>query len=193
MLAAGQRYRAERFRFVALAVADEAPHLAIAVVHQAAVLLVFHHVRLVDRLDRTEPHRHRRELPVVRHQPRVRVGRQAAAIDLAAEVVELRLVEPAFEKGARIHARRAMALVVDQVAGVAAVGAAEEIIEADVVQRRAEEKLEIWPPRPSSLSLARITMASAFQRISERMRRSMNRSPGMAFLRPARWYCGTAW
>ena len=35
------------------------------------------------------------------------------------------------------------------------------------------------PPRPSSLSLARITMAIAFQRTSERMRRSMNRSPGM--------------
>jgi hypothetical protein len=44
-----------------------------------------------------------------------------------------------------------------------------------------DEKLLMWPPSPSSLSLARMTMASAFQRIRERMRRSMNRSPGMGF------------
>ncbi|MNN24233.1 hypothetical protein D3C81_1376590 [compost metagenome] len=39
--------------------------------------------------------------------------------------------------------------------------------------------MEMWPPRSGSCWLARITMASAFQRTSERMRRSMNRSPGM--------------
>ncbi len=37
----------------------------------------------------------------------------------------------------------------------------------------------MWPPRSPGRLLARTTMASAFQRISERMRRSMNRSPGM--------------
>ncbi|CAI8437263.1 MAG: Uncharacterised protein [Halieaceae bacterium] len=42
-----------------------------------------------------------------------------------------------------------------------------------------DEKLEMCPPKPSSLSLARITMAIAFHRTRERMRRSMNRSPGI--------------
>ena len=42
-----------------------------------------------------------------------------------------------------------------------------------------ELKLEMCPPRPSSLSLARITIANAFQRVSDRIRRSINKSPGM--------------
>ena len=42
-----------------------------------------------------------------------------------------------------------------------------------------EEKLEMCPPSPSSLSFARITIAIAFQRINERIRRSINRSPGI--------------
>ena len=135
--ATGQRNRAQRFRLVALAVADETPHLAVAVIHQAAILLVLHDARLVDRLYRAEPHRDGGKLPVVRHQPRVRVGRQAVAVDFAAEVIELLFVQPAFEKGARIHARRAVALVKHQVARMTVVGAAEEIVEADVVQRGA--------------------------------------------------------
>ena len=46
---------------------------------------VLHEARLVDRHQRAEAHRDGRELPEVRHQPRVRVGREAAAADLLAE------------------------------------------------------------------------------------------------------------
>ncbi|MNF43135.1 hypothetical protein D3C84_242080 [compost metagenome] len=49
-----------------------------------------------------------------------------------------------------------------------------------------EAKVEMWPPRSGSFLFARITVARAFQRISERMRRSMNRSPGMR----ASWVTG---
>ena len=38
---------------------------------------VLHEPRLVDRGDRADPERHRRELPELRHQPRVRIGATA--------------------------------------------------------------------------------------------------------------------
>ena len=72
----------------------------------AAVFEVAHEARLVDRLDRPEAHRHGRELPEVRHQPRMRIGRQAAAVDFVAEVDRAAAsLEPAFEEGARVDAR----------------------------------------------------------------------------------------
>ena len=64
------------------------------------------------------------------------VRRQAAAgIQLAAEIFEVRLVEPAFEIGARVDAGRRVALEEDHVAVVAVVPA-EEMIEPDFVERR---------------------------------------------------------
>ena len=46
--------------------------------------------RLVDRGQRAEAHRDRRELPEVGHQARVRIGAQALTrLNLLAEVVEL--------------------------------------------------------------------------------------------------------
>ena len=38
--------------------------------------------------------------------------------------------------------------------------------------------MERWPPIPSAVLLALITMAAAFHRMNARMRRSMNSSPG---------------
>ena len=60
---------------------------------------------LVDRLQRPQSHRHRRELPEIRHEPRVRVGRDPLAVDFLAEHVELGLGEPPVEIGARVDAR----------------------------------------------------------------------------------------
>ena len=99
---------------------------------------------LVDRADRAEAHRHRGELPELRHQPRVRVGRQAVRRLglLLAEAVELVLGEPALEVGAGVDARGGVALEVDLVAhrrvarGVGVVLAAEEVVEAHLVERR---------------------------------------------------------
>ena len=103
-----------------------------------AVLEVAVEAGVVERRDRAEAHRHRRELPEVGHQARVRVGREAAAVasDLPAEVVEVVLGEPAFEEGSGVDAGCGVALVVDVVAGAAVVLAAEEVVEADLVQRR---------------------------------------------------------
>ena len=42
-----------------------------------------------------------------------------------------------------------------------------------------DAKLEMWPPNSPGREFARTTMANAFQRIKLRMRRSINRSPGI--------------
>ena len=136
-LARGQRDRAQGFGLVHLAVAHEGPDLAVAGVRQAAVMQVAHEARLVDRHQRAQAHRHRRELPEVGHQPGVRVGRQAAAVDLLAEVVQLLLADPALEEGAGIDARRRVSLEEHQVALLVVIGGAEEMVEADVEQGRA--------------------------------------------------------
>src|SRR5690606_3863895 len=113
----------------------EAPHLAVGLGHQAARFEVLPVARLVDGGDRAQAHRHGGDLPEVRHQPGVGVGRDAAAVDLHAEVVELGFADAPYQGGARVDARRAVALGRDVVARVVAVGAAEEVVEADVVER----------------------------------------------------------
>ena len=88
LLAGGQPDRAERLRLAHLAVAEERPDVLLRGVLDAAVVQVAVEARLVDRVDRGQAHRDRRELPEVRHQPGVRVRREAVAravLDLLAE------------------------------------------------------------------------------------------------------------
>ncbi len=135
LLARGQRDGAERLGLVGLAVAEERPDLGVGHRLELAVFQVAVEARLVDGHDRAQAHRHRRELPEVGHQPRVRVARQAAARgQLAAEVLELLLRQPAFEERAGVDAGRGVALEVDHVAFVA-VAAAEEVVEGHLVER----------------------------------------------------------
>ena len=111
--------------------------MLLAGVLDAAVLQVAVEAGLVDRVDAGQAHRDRRELPELRHQPRVRVGREAlahAVLDLLAEAQQLLLVEPALQEGAGVDARRAMALDVDLVAAAGVVLAPEEVVEADLVE-----------------------------------------------------------
>ena len=70
LLARGEADRAERLGLVGFAVAEERPHLAGGRLLQVAIFEVAIEARLVDRHDRAEAHRHRRELPEVGHQPR---------------------------------------------------------------------------------------------------------------------------
>ena len=133
LLARGERESRERFRLVHLAIAHEGPHLARAVVDEAAVLQVAHEARLVDREERPQPHRARGVLPEIRHEPRMRIGRKAPAPRLAAVVVEVLLAEPALEKCARVDAGRGMGLEIDEVALRAG---AEEMVEADFEEIR---------------------------------------------------------
>src|SRR6266508_3905385 len=127
--------RAERLRLVALAVSEEAPYALAGRVPDPAVLQVAVETRLVDGGDRPETHRHGRELPVVGHEPRVRIrGEPFAGFGLAPEVIELALLQPAFEERARVDAGRCVPLIEDLIAVAAVVLAAEEVIEADLVE-----------------------------------------------------------
>ena len=89
------------------------------------------------------------------------------------------LGEPALEEGARVDARRGVALEEDLVAHAVGVLAAEEVVEADFVEGRgADAYVARWPPMPGARVLARRTIATAFQRIMRRMRSSIASSPG---------------
>src|SRR5690606_25177357 len=59
---------------------------------------------------------------------------EALAVHLAAKVLQLFLAEAALDKGARINPGGAVALEIHQITKVAVVAAAEEIIEADIVE-----------------------------------------------------------
>src|SRR5690606_28670640 len=133
-LAAGQGDGAQALGLVRLAVAEEAPDLAVALGHQAAGFHVLEEARLVDGADRAQAHGHGRELPVVRHQPGMRVAGNTLAVDFHAEVVQLAFADAALEEAAGIDARRAVALDVDQVARMLLAGRAPEVVEADVVE-----------------------------------------------------------
>ena len=105
-------------------------------VGDAAALEIAQEARLIDRHQRPQAHRDRRELPEIRHQPGMGIGRQALAADFLPEVDELILAQPALEKGAGVDAGRAVALEIDEVAAVLVVGGAPEMHEAGVVERR---------------------------------------------------------
>jgi hypothetical protein len=75
------------------------------------------------------------ELPEVGHEARVRIAAEAlAGDDLAAEVVELARAQAPLEEGAGVDARRGVALVEDLVAHAGRVLAAEEVVEAHLVE-----------------------------------------------------------
>ena len=100
-------------------------------------LEVAHEARLVDRHHRTQAHRHRRELPELRHQPRMRIRRKPDTLagDFLPEVIQVLLAEAAFEKCACVNARRRMALEVHEIAAVLRRRCAPKVIEADLVER----------------------------------------------------------
>ena len=136
LLARREGDRARRLRLVHLAVAEERPDLAVFGVRQPAEVQILEEARLVDRHQGPEAHRDRRELPVVRHQPGMGVGREALAVDLLAEVQQLLFGEAALDEGAGVDAGGHVALDVDQVAAVVLRRGVPEVLEAGVVEER---------------------------------------------------------
>ena len=136
LLAAGKRDRAERFRLVHLAVAAEHPDLARRGVGKPSPVQIAQKPGLIDRHQGAETHRDGRELPEVRHQPGMGIGRQTLSADLLAEVHQLIVAETALEIGAGVNAGRAMALEIDQVAAMRFVAGMPEMHEPGVVKGR---------------------------------------------------------
>src|SRR6185312_1743780 len=135
LLAACERDRPEGFRLVHLAVAAEYPHFAALGIGKAAAVQVAQETRLIDAHDGPQAHRHRGELPEVRHQPGVRIGGQSFAADLLAETLELRLAQPPLDESAGVDAGGAVTLVIDEIAAVALARGMPEVREAGVVER----------------------------------------------------------
>jgi len=135
-LAGCERGGTEGLRLVHFAIAHEGPDLAALRGDQIAVFEITQEARLVDRHDRTEAHRYCRELPEARHQPGVGIGRQALAIDLLAEVVEVVFRQQAEQVGARIDAWRRMALEEHEIATVLGARRVPEMAVADFVEGR---------------------------------------------------------
>ena len=135
LFARGEGDGAQGLGLVHLAVAHEGPDLAAPGVEQAPVVEVLHEPRLVDRHQRTEPHRDGRVLPEARHQPRMGIGRKAARPRLAPEAEQVLLAQAALQEGAGVDPRRGVALDHDQVAAVVVRRGVEEVVEADVVER----------------------------------------------------------
>jgi len=77
--ARGQRDGTERLGLVHFTVAEERPNFSAGRLLQLTVLQVFNEARMIDRLDRSQPHRNCGKLPKLRHEPRVRIRAQAAA------------------------------------------------------------------------------------------------------------------
>src|SRR5438105_13130624 len=67
----------------------------------------------------------------------MRVAREPAPVDLLAEVPHVPLVDAALEERARIETGRRVALQVEEIAAVLLAGRMPEMIEADVIERRA--------------------------------------------------------
>ena len=135
LFARRQGDRAQGFGLVGFAVAEKRPDLAVRLRLEAAILEIPREARLVDRHQRTEAHRHRGVFPEIGHQPGMGIRRQPAArIQLAAEIRQVRLVDPSFQERPGVDTGRRVTLKVDDVAVVAVVSA-EEMVEADFVER----------------------------------------------------------
>ena len=134
LFAARHADRAERFGLVHLTVAAKHPNLAAFGIGQATRMQIFEKARLINAHQRAEAHRHRRQLPKIGHQPRMRVARNTLAIDFLTEVIHLLLTQTIEHEGAGVHTRRAVSLDVHQVAAMIGAGCMPEVIEADVIQ-----------------------------------------------------------
>src|ERR1043166_9599298 len=122
----------ERLGFIGLTVAEEAPDFLLGRVAQATMLEIAIEARLVYRGDCAEPHRHRRKLPEIRHQPGMRIGRQSAAWrQFAAKVLELRTRQSAFEKRACIDPRRGVTLKINLIAAILCIRPAKEMVQSN--------------------------------------------------------------
>ncbi len=101
---------------------------------ESAILQVAHEACLIRRSDGPQPHGDGGELPEVRHQARVRIGRNAVTIGFATEVVQLLFAQTTFQIRPAVNARRRMTLNIDEVTGKLLGTPPEEVVEPDVVK-----------------------------------------------------------
>ena len=103
----------------------------------ATVVQVAVEACLVDGIHGAQTHGDSRELPKFRHAVRVRVGRQTVVRlgGLLAEGIQVFFGKAAFQESAGVHAGGGVALEEDLVAAAWVILAAEEVVQADLVER----------------------------------------------------------
>ena len=132
--AGSQRNRALAFRLVHLAITAEHPHFAAFGFGEAARFQIFQETGLINRHQRTQAHRHGGELPKIGHQVRVRIRREAFALDFLAEIIQLIFAQAAFHESAGINTGRGVALDKHQIALGIIVFGVPKMVEAHVIQ-----------------------------------------------------------
>ena len=73
LLARGNGQGAEGFRFIGLAITYVRPNFPWRLLDETPIFEITHEASLVNRVDRSNAHRNRRETPEIGHQPRVRI------------------------------------------------------------------------------------------------------------------------
>ena len=140
-LAGGQRQCRHAFRFVHFTVAEHAPDMTVRGVLQAAMLQITHKAGMENRADRANAHGAGRELPEIRHQPRMGVAGQALGAGLACGyfltvMFKIDFAQTPLKKGPGVDPRRRVRLVEHQVAVEAVTAGTEEVIETHLEQIR---------------------------------------------------------
>ena len=101
---------------------------------------VLEKARLINRHQGAQAHGDGGKLPELRHELRVRIARQALAVDLLTEIEQLLLAQAPFKVSARVDTGRDMALDVDAVAAMLIAFGMPEMVEASTEQMRQRGK-----------------------------------------------------
>src|SRR5688572_28465319 len=89
---------------------------------------------LVDGGNGPQAHGNGWKLPVIRHQPGMRIGAQAVTPGFFTEMVHRSFVDPAFKKRTGVNTRRGVTLHVNQITATRMIRPAPEMIESHVVE-----------------------------------------------------------
>ena len=137
-MAGRQLQHAAGLGLIHLAVAQEGPGVLLGGVLDVRALEVLVEPGLVDGLGGAQPHGDGGVLPEVLHAAGVRVGGQTPAAGgaglLLAEAVQVGLPQAPLDEGSGVVAGRGVALEEDVVAAAGVVLAAEEVVEAHLIQ-----------------------------------------------------------
>ena len=112
---------------------------------------VFEESGLIDRHQRPETHGDGRELPELGHQFGMRVARQALAVDLLTEVIELVFAESPLQIGASVKAWRRVPLEVDQITTVSFVRRMPEMVHSSANHGRQRSKRGDMPAEVAAI------------------------------------------
>src|SRR5262249_12546699 len=129
IFACRERQRSQRLRLIRFTIADERPDFWIFTFQKPARPQISIESRLIDRQQRTEPHRDGWKLPKIRHQIWMGIrGKSSTLGQFLSEVLQMPFINSALKKCARVNARRSVALNVDHVSGEPGFWRSEKVI-----------------------------------------------------------------